>query len=349
MIVLALNAGSSSLKFGLYRASAAEAACLLSGQSDSLEAIVRSLDSGGLPAVDAVGHRIVHGGPRLRRPCVADDAALRELDAAAAFAPLHAPAARALVAEALARFPHRPQVLCFDTGFHEGLPDAARVLPVSRELREEGVQRYGFHGLSCESIVRRLGAALPARLVIAHLGSGASVTAVHEGRSVDTSMGLTPAGGLIMGTRTGDVDPGLLVHLMRTRSLDAAAIERLVNHEGGLLAVSGVSGDMRRLREAAPASPGARLAIAMFCRAACKQVAAMITVLGGLDLLVFTGGIGENDAATRSAICEGLAWFGISQDPVLSRCDVRVMPSLEEEQIARHAWSLLSEGALPPG
>ena len=199
----------------------------------------------------------------------------------------------------------------------------------------------------------QLGGTPPERLVIAHLGHGASVTAVRHGRSIDTSMGLTPSGGVLMGTRSGDLDPGLLVYLMRERAFDADGIEALVNHQSGLLGISGLASDMRRLHEATPTNADARLAIQMFAASVAKQVAGMITALNGIDTLVFTGGIGENDAAVRAAICHGLGWFGVAlddarnrgaADPIsdaASRCTVRVLPTREEAQIARHAWGLV--------
>ena len=281
-----------------------------------------------------------------------DDLVLRQLEAASAFAPLHIPAALSVIRFALDHFAALPQVACFDTTFHAGLADVARVLPIAKELRSEGIQRYGFHGLSCESIVRQLANALPDRLIIAHLGNGASVTAVKGGRSIDTSMGLTPTGGVIMGTRSGDLDPGVLVYLMREKKFDATMLEELVDHRSGLLGISGVGSDMRRLHEAASSNANARLAIAMFCYSVRKQVAAMIAALGGVDLLVFTGGIGENDVETRAAICGGLSWLGLSLDEARNRsannpingsgsgCAVQVLPSQEDEQIARHTWAL---------
>jgi acetate kinase len=200
--------------------------------------------------------------------------------------------------------------------------------------------------------VRQLADDLPNRLVVAHLGNGASVTAVKAGRSIDTSMGLTPTGGVIMGTRSGDLDPGVLVYLMREKKFDAAMLEELVDHRSGLLGISGVGSDMRQLHEAASSNADAQLAIQMFCYSVRKQVAAMIAALDGVDLLVFTGGIGENDIEARAAICDGLSWLGLSLDearnrfgenPVsgpASRCAVQVFPSQENEQIARHTWRL---------
>jgi acetate kinase len=358
--VLALNSGSSSLKFGMYRVDLSGAEKLL-GESialaehpDAMAQIAGVLAASGLPPPDAIGHRIVHGGPVLRQHCRIDDAVLRQLQAAVAFAPLHAPAALALIRFAQAQFPGVPQAACFDTTFHAELPEVARVLPIAKGLQAEGIRRYGFHGLSLESIVQQLGNGLPVRLVIAHLGNGASITAVKGGKSIDTSMGLTPTGGVIMGTRSGDLDPGLLVYLMREKRFDAARIEALVDHESGLRGISGLDSDMRELHKAAPSDPDARLAIEMFCQSVRKQIAAMIAVLDGLDLLVFTGGIGENDAVVRASICAGLSWIGVNLDdsrnwlasnPInnaTSRCSVQVLISKEDEQIARHAWTLVA-------
>lgn len=369
--VLALNSGSSSLKFGLYRVDQAGAESLFGASvstaeyPDGIARVASLLAESDTPPPDAIGHRIVHGGPTLREHRRIDDAVLHQLQAAVPFAPLHTPAALAVVRFAQAQFPGVPQVACFDTQFHAGLPDVARVLPVARELQAEGIQRYGFHGLSLESIVRQLGpdlpnqssVQLPERLVIAHLGNGASITAVKAGRSIDTSMGLTPSGGVIMGTRSGDLDPGVLVYLLREKKWDAARLEALVDHQAGLLGVSGVSSDMRRLHEAAASNVNARLAIEMFCTSVRKQIAAMITVLDGVDMLVFTGGIGENDVLVRTEICRGLSWMGITLDASrngtagdppgaihdgASRCRVHVLASQEDEQIARHTWALLA-------
>jgi acetate kinase len=382
--VLALNSGSSSLKFGLYRVGSARVEILLSGEAESIghkegkflarnsrnevllcetapspsqrEAIfriARLLTDSKMPAPVAVGHRIVHGGPKLRRHCLIDDEVLRQLGAASAFAPLHIPSALSVIGFAREHFAAATQVACFDTAFHADLPEVARVLPIPKELQLEGIQRYGFHGLSCESIVRQLADDLPERLIIAHLGNGASVTAVKAGRSIDTSMGLTPSGGVIMSTRSGDLDPGVLIYLMREKKFDAAMLEELVDGRSGLLGISGVGGDMRGLHEAAPTNADARLAIQMFCYSVRKQVAAMIAALDGVDAIVFTGGVGENDEEVRAAICRGLSWIGVRLDetrnasannPVncpASRCSVRVLASQEDEQIARHTWALL--------
>jgi acetate kinase len=251
-------------------------------------------------------------------------------------------------------FPQVPQVACFDTAFHAAMPEVARTMPIPAELRSDGIRRYGFHGLSCESIMRQLGDHPPDRLIIAHLGNGASVTAVKGGQSVDTSMGLTPSGGVIMGTRCGDLDPGVLVYLMREKNFDANFLETLINYRSGLLGLSGIDSDMRRLHESSATSAAARLAIKMFCYSVRKQIAAMTAVLNGLDLLAFTGGIGEHDAEVRAEICDGLSWQGIRLDLAenqfskgtishsTSRCQVRVLHSQEDLQIAVHTWKLAS-------
>lgn len=359
MIVLALNSGSSSLKFGLYRVRLAEAGPLLTGQLGGIEELGPRLAAAKLPAPEALAHRLVHGGPALRRHVRLNDAVLRQLEAAAHFAPLHMPAALAVIAHASTLLPGLPQVACFDTAFHATLPEAARVLPLPKALQTQGIQRYGFHGLSCESILFQLARALPpadfGRLLIAHLGHGASVTAVLAGRSVDTSMGLTPSGGLIMGTRSGDLDPGVLLHLLRQPGAEAGGLQDLLDRQSGLLGISGLSSEMRQLHEAEPTQLDARLAVAMFCTAVAKQLAAMATVLGGVDLIVFSGGIGEHDAAVRATVCKALGWFGVLLDAERnqqgrgeissagSRCSVRVVASQEDAQMARQAARLLAE------
>ena len=386
LTVLALNSGSSSLKFGLYSVGPSGTDTLLSGEADSIgggsgkfnakdarqrelvsetasipsqrDAVVRIgrlLADFKMPSPDAVGHRVVHGGPTLRRHCLIDDAVLRQLEASAAFAPLHTPAALSVIRFAMDHFPGIAQAACFDTSFHADMPLVASALPIPKELRAEGIQRYGFHGLSYESIVQQLGSDLADRTVIAHLGNGASVTAVERGRSIDTSMGLTPTGGVIMGTRSGDLDPGVLLYLMREKNLGVGGLEELVDQRSGLLGISGVGSDMRSLHEVSASNADARLAIQMFCYSVRKQIAAMIAALDGIDLLVFTGGIGENDAQVRADICVGLAWIGVRLDesrnrsrsnPVsdgASRCEVRVLASNEDAQIARHAWALVAQ------
>jgi acetate kinase len=380
--VLALNSGSSSLKFGLYRVgplrtdmlisgeaegigeakgrfhakdsqnySLLSEAMSISGQRDAVVRVAKLLADQKTLAPDAIGHRIVHGGPKLRQHCLINEAVLGQLEAASAFAPLHTPSALSVIRFAQQHFPGVPQAASFDTAFHAEMPERARALPLPREFRAAGIQRYGFHGLSCESIMHQL-AKTPDRLIIAHLGNGASVTAVKNGKSIDTSMGLTPTGGVIMGTRTGDLDPGVLVYLVREMKFDAAMLEQLVDRRSGLLGISGVGSDMRALHETAASNADARLAIEMFCYSVRKQIAAMIAALGGLDLLVFTGGIGENDTEVRAAICDGLTWAGVSPSARHNRsansapgeppsgCRVEVIASQEDEQIARHTWVL---------
>jgi acetate kinase len=384
--VLALNSGSSSLKFGLYRVESSIPKVLLSGEAESIgnrqgkfwakdtndkslvsesvnfgtqrDAVARIgtfLADCNEPQPAAVGHRVVHGGPKLRRHCLVDEAVLQQLEAATAFAPLHVPAALSVIRFARQHFPQVPQVACFDTAFHAGMPDVARTLPIPLELRSDGILRYGFHGLSCESVVRQLGGDVPDRLIVVHLGNGASLTAVKGGQSIDTSMGLTPTGGVIMGTRSGDLDPGVLVYLVREKKFDAARLETLVDYHSGLLGISGIDSDMRRLHEVSMSNADARLAIQMFCYSIRKQIAAMIAALDGVDLLVFTGGIGEHDPNVRAEICSGLSWIGVNLDqarnkaannPIndpASRCPVLVLTSQEDEQIARHTWALLPE------
>ena len=358
--ILALNSGSSSLKFGVYDVADNAATAILSGeaewrgatgtirandragnplplpqrkvatQDEAVAAIAALLDQLSLP-VHAVGHRVVHGGPDCRRHCVIDVSVMTRLQSAAEFAPLHVPPALSIIRYAQSRFHGLPQVACLDTAFHSTMPDVARIFALPRELRAEGVKRFGFHGLSCESILRQL-RQTPERLVIAHLGNGASISAVHNGRSIDTSMGLTPTGGVIMGTRCGDLDPGVLIYLIRKHGFDAERLEQLVDHRSGLLGISGTSSDMRELHHSAAASPGAKLAIAMFCYSVRKNIAAMGAALGGIDVLVFTGGIGEHDSAIRASICEALRFLNIGTTLTL--------PSLEDEQIALHTARL---------
>ena len=372
--VLALNSGSSSLKFGLYLVTSERGELLLSGeakgfgsarsrfqvndsqgrillaetgptasQGDAVMRIAKYLRAFDGPAPQALGHRIVHGGPALREHCCIDEAVLRELDGVTAFAPVHMPPALSVMRQSRLEFPALPQVACFDTSFHARMPDVARVLPLPASVRALGIQRYGFHGLSCESILRQLHLQpqLPRRLIIAHLGNGASVTAVLDGVSIDTSMGFTPSGGLIMGTRSGDLDPGVLVYLAREHHFSAAMLEDLVDYQSGLLGISGVSSDMQELNTAACSNSDAQLAVKMFCYAVRKQIAAMAVVLDGAELIVFTGGIGEHDTAVRAEICRGLSMMGVDSSTNHASCKVLVMPSLEDEQIACHVGTVL--------
>jgi acetate kinase len=262
---------------------------------------------------------VVHGGTRFRESVLIDDDVRAEIDALAELAPLHNPAALAGIEAASKAFPSLPQVAAFDTAFHATLPDAAAIYPLPWEWTERwGLRRYGFHGLSVQYAVRRATEMLgrrPAQLVVAHLGSGCSITAVQDGRSVDTSMGFTPLEGLMMGSRSGSVDPGLLLYLLARQGVTAEELDTGLNQRAGLLGVSGVSGDLRKVQAAADAgSDRARLAIEMFVHRLVAAIGGMAAVLGGLDALVFTGGIGEHSAAIRGAVSERLGHLGVTID-----------------------------------
>jgi acetate kinase len=338
-IALSVNAGSSSLKVALFAVGDApgDEREIWRWYRDRAEpdpgVAFEALEASGRPAPDVVGHRVVHGGVTHARPALVDGALLDELRALVPLAPLHEPAAIVAIEAATRALPDVPQVACFDTAFHHTLPEEAAHLPLPERLWLEGVRRYGFHGLSYEYVVDHVGAEELGRAVIAHLGNGASMCAVRDGRSVDTTMGFTPTGGIVMGTRSGDLDPGLLVHLVRD-GYDAGSLDELVNHESGLLGLSGSSSDMRALLAArAAGDERADLAIRVFCRTVRKQVGAYAAVLGGLDTLVFTGGIGEHATEVRDEICAGLDFLG----PVR----VLVVPTDEDRMIARHAADLL--------
>lgn len=383
-VILCVNCGSSSLKFALFSAADLELSRLASGavegigresgrawveaaeapsprqrheraaeHSDhgaALETAFALLDEAQLPAITLVGHRVVHGGPTYAAPVRVDESVIAALNAITPLAPLHQPSALAGIAAVSARLPRVPQVACFDTAFHAALPEVARRLPIPD--RFEGVRRYGFHGLSYEHVMAELGPAPPSRVVIAHLGAGSSLVAVKNGRAIDTSMGLTPTGGVPMATRSGDLDPGVVVHLLRHGVPSVDALESLLERESGLMAVGG-SSDMKLLLERAPADAGAALAVSMFAYGVKKTIGAFVAALGGLDLLVFTGGIGERAAVVRRLACDGLSAFGIELDlarnlssaPLISsdasRCAVRIVPANEELVIARHALAVV--------
>jgi acetate kinase len=321
---------------------------------ETLEALFSWLEAASLPPLLAVGHRLVHGGPSHFAPERLTPALLQSLKEVVRFAPLHLPAELAVVDAVERRFPGLPQVCCFDTGFHRDLPEVARRFAVPDALHERGLWRYGFHGLSYESAVAALSRDLPRRMVVAHLGGGASLAAIHEGRCIDTTMGLSPTGGVMMGTRSGDLDPGLLLHLLRSEGYDAASLGRLIDMESGLLGVSGISADMRTLLELRGKSPRADLAVEMFCYQVSKAIGSFAVALGGLDALVFTGGIGEHAAPVREAVCARLGALGIRLDPGAnasgvgeisakdSEVRVRVVPADEEAVVARHTFHLLT-------
>ena len=355
--ILALNAGSSTLKYTLYRCDEDSEHQLLSEtlktdgarHSTLLEALVeRARARFGLePTI--VGHRIVHGGATFTGPVHVDEVVLQQLTELIPLAPLHMPAALDLLRAALVRCPAAVHVACFDTAFHQSLPEVARRFALPAALYERGVRRYGFHGLSCEYIVSTFGARLPARLIVAHLGSGASMTAIRDGRSIDTSMGFTPAGGLPMGTRAGDLDPGVLIHLLREHGQSVDELEHLINQKSGLLGVAG-SADMAELVSRARAgSVMARACIELFAYAVKKQIGAYAAVLGGLDCVVFTGGIGEHAPLVRELSCADLTALGLELDAARnmanadiiscdeSPCQVRVVRTDEDSVIARSA------------
>jgi acetate kinase len=357
VIVLCVNSGSSSVKLALFRGDERLASASMSGITDHGHAVhqaLADLESRGLPLPDAAGHRFVHGGPRHHAPALLDSALIASLREAIPFAPLHLPAALLGVEAVAARRPGIPQVACFDTDFHWNMPQVARRLPLPRELDEAGVRRYGFHGLSYESVVGEIGAAQLGRAVLAHLGNGASMAAVRDGRSVDTTMGLTPAGGFMMGTRTGDLDPGVLIHLLDAHEYDSARLEELIDRRSGLLAISERTSDMRDLLATRSTDTRAALAVEMFCYHARKAAGALAAALGGIDSLVFTGGIGEHAAPVREGICAGLGPLGVRLDPALnatsaavisadgSSCTVRVVPAEEERSISRHTATVLA-------
>jgi len=307
---------------------------------------------------DAVGHRIVHGGERFVRPARVTPEVTAELERLVPLAPDHMPAELSVVRAVSEAFPDVPQVVCFDTAFHRTMPAVARRLPLPPLPGDVRVERYGFHGLSYEYLRARLreihgSASLPERIVLAHLGSGASLAALRRGRPVDTTMGFTPAGGLMMSTRPGDLDPGILLYLLREQYLSAAELDDLVNRRAGLAGVSGTTPDMRRLLETEGEDDRAAAAVELFCYLAVKQLGAMAAVLEGLDTLTFSGGIGERSAPIRRRIASGAAFLGVRLDdasnergdPVISaprsEVTVRVIPANEELMIARHAAAVL--------
>ena len=359
--VLALNCGSSSLKYALFhdehlllRGDVEVGAGAVADHAGAVHAALEELDRRGAPPPAAVGHRLVHGGPDHDQPERVTAALLASLASVVPFAPLHLPAELSAIDAVRARLGELPQVVCFDTAFHRTMPERAQRFALPGYLFDAGIRRYGFHGLSYEYVVETLGAGALRRAVVAHLGSGASMTALRDGRSVDTTMGFTPTGGLVMGTRSGDLDPGLLVHLLAHRGYDACDLERMVNHEAGLLALSGTTADMERLLVLRSTDPRAALAVEVFCDHARKSIGAYAAVVGGLDALVFTGGIGAHAPAVRAEICRGLEHLGVTLDDARNAaserlvsvdggpCVVHVVATDEERMIARHARRLLA-------
>ncbi len=392
--ILTLNGGSSSIKFAVFAAQAALRP-VLSGRierigmadavfsvhdADGGAALTRQIAAADQTAAVAVlmdwlatlgpggglfaaGHRIVHGGPDYHEPQILTPALLAGLRSLTPLDPQHLPQEIALAEALQRRFPRLPQVACFDTAFHHDLPAVARLLPIPRKYQAQGVRRYGFHGLSYEflmsELVRTEGAeAARGRIILAHLGNGASLAAVHDGKPVDTSMGFTPAAGVPMGTRAGDLDPGLAGYLARTEGMDARQFDRMVNFESGLLGISGSGGDMHDLLAREALDPHAAQAVAIFCYHITKCIGAFAAALGGLDMLVFTGGIGEHASVVRARICAGMAFFGIELDAARNAANadrisadaapikVRVIPANEELVIARAVGRVLG---LAPG
>ncbi|HTV41148.1 MAG TPA: acetate/propionate family kinase [Candidatus Sulfotelmatobacter sp.] len=305
----------------------------------------------------AVGHRIVHGGPKYWEPQRITPEMIAELHQLSPFDPEHLPEEILLTEAFQNRFPNLVQVACFDTAFHHEMPRVARLLPIPRRYEARGVRRYGFHGLSCEYLMKELGRLAPAeaqgRVILAHLGNGASVTAVRAGRSMDTSMSFTPTAGLVMSTRSGDLDPGLSWYLSRVENVTHRQFHEMINHESGLLGISEISSDMRELTLRESQDVRTAEAVAIFCYQAKKWICAMAGVLEGLDALVFSGGIGENAPPVRERICAGLEFFGIeldakanatSKDVISSRdskVTVRVIRTDEESIIAQTVRQIL--------
>ena len=394
---LVLNAGSSSLKFCVFQRPKGESWRLeargqiegigtsprlsvkdadgerltdekLSGSSvkdgtnavDALAAWLRSKYGGS--RVLGVGHRVVHGGSRFTGPTILNPQVLAELQELVPLAPLHQPYNLAAIEAAFDRLPGVPQVACFDTSFHRGQPAVAELIPLPRELRERGLQRYGFHGLSYEYIASVLPQVAPeianGRVIVAHLGSGASLCALKDGKSVDSTLGFTALDGLCMGTRPGALDPGVVLHLFQGLNLSAKEVETLLYKKSGLLGISGISNDMRDLL--GRPEPDARLAVDYFVYRAAKEIGALTAVLGGLDGLVFTAGIGENSAEIRQRICNASVWLGVEVDEAAnnnrgpkisssrSTVSVWVIPTNEELMIARHTGSLLGLAKAAP-
>jgi acetate kinase len=407
--ILVINSGSSSIKFSIFEAGNAvgqERALWLSwpralssgeisgigtakleftfsdanGQAlggpaktasaDPMDLLEDAVCGQGMPPIDAVGYRVVHPGARLNEHQRITDEVLEDLEQAVSFAPLHDPAAIALIREMMKRFPGARHYACFDTVFHQTMPAEASAYAIPVKYREQGVRRYGFHGLSCEGVVDDLHSAsntgqtsFPQRMVIAHLGSGCSVTALVDGRSVDTTMGLTPTGGVVMGTRPGDLDPGLVLYLLRQAEGDRvaalSAVETILNHQAGMVALSGQPNDMRATRKAAEAgSADADLALKVFTRSVRKAVGAFAWLMGGLDAVVFTGGIGEHDGKSRAEILRGLESCGVVLDAAAneaggdalrrvssedSQVDVWVVTAQEDRMIAVHVRQMESQ------
>lgn len=392
--VLVLNSGSSSIKFSVYEAVDGTRNRLFEGAVDGIgtdlgkfwikdesgkklvdqtpalptraiafKLVVDALHSGDFPVPEAIGHRMVCGGPTVLENQLITPELIDEMERYTAFAPLHTPIAVYIMREALRLFPGVPNFVCLDSYFHRTMPEVVTHMPIPSEYAAMGVRRFGAHGISYESIVYQLQPNVPEKLIVAHLGNGASISAIRNGKCLDTSMGLTPTGGLISGTRTGDIDPGVLLFILReiarkAENAGAAAdqLETVASKKAGLLGVSELSNDMRDLRDAIKdGNAKARLAVDKFVWTIKKWIGSFVAELGGLDMLVFTGGIGENDIASRAEICSGLEVLGIRLDAarnnvrgpaIISTADspvaVRVVPPAEDLIIVNHVIRLLA-------
>ena len=391
--VLVLNSGSSSIKFSVYEAGDGQRTRLIEGAVDGIgtdlgkfwikngagkkvvddtpsvptravafKLVADALHSGKYPMPAAIGHRTVCGGPTVRENQLITPAFIDELETYQELAPLHTPIAVYIMREALKLFPGLPNFAVLDTYFHRTIPEVATRMPIPDEYVAMGVRRYGYHGISYESIVYQLQPNVPRRLIVAHLGNGASISAILDGQCLDTSMALTPSSGLISGTRTGDIDPGILIFILKqidkttSNAREAAEkLETIVSKQSGLLGISELSNDMRDLRDAINAgNPKARLAVDKFNWTIARWIGGYVAELGGLDMLVFTGGIGENDIDSRGEICAGLGGVGIVLDPernnvrgmaTISAADspvtVRVIPPAEDLIIVNHVVRLM--------
>ena len=368
-LILVLNSGSSSLKFGVYYRGANDEEPLLTGsaagigrdngtlhirsssgerllqrdgilesQVDALAAVAAAIREHIHASPWAVGHRVVHGGPKLRRHQLITPQVMDDLRSATHFAPLHIPQALSLIASAQSIFPEAKHFACFDDAFHRTIPEVASHLPLPQRYYDAGIRRYGFHGLSYESLVHHFGDQLPERAIFAHLGNGSSLCALRDGVSIDTTMGLTPTGGIPMGTRCGDLDPGVFLYLLRTEKPDADGLEDMLNHQSGLFALSSGESDVKTLEERVRRNdPRAALALNVFAVSVRKGIGAYIALLGGVDLLVFTGGIGEHSAHIRSLASDDLKVLGLSADKI------QIVPTQEERQIARHCRTIMMQ------
>jgi len=384
--ILTVNCGSSSLKFALYNMNSAQSVSVsgsfekiglsigsfhVKGASgNTLDKIdLRVLDHesaieelfewletnhGSMEKLDAVGHRFVHGGVRFTKPTIVTAEVLQNLKELVPLAPDHLPQEIIVIETVCKRYPKLKQIVCFDTAFHTSLPSVARTFPLPRHLIEQRIIKYGFHGLSYEFIMEELKATIGSRVIIAHLGSGCSMAAVRDGRSLDTTMGFTPTGGLMMSTRSGDLDPGVILYLLQEKKLSPETVSELLNKKSGLLGVSDITSDMQELL-AKQKDDNAGEAIELFCYQAKKFLGALTVVLGGLDTLVFTGGIGENAPVIRELICRGMEFMNVKLDVGLnlenssvisskkSPVTVRVIKTNEELMIARHVYKLISK------